>query len=220
MEMGTQNAGDDCNKVLLLHGIWMTGFEMGRLKSRLSREGFEVDFFRYPSLTGTPAENAERLDRYIRQKNYRCLHLVAHSLGGLVLLNLFDRFPRQPPGRVVLLGSPVQGSVVARRLVGRPWTRPLIGRAAVQGLVDGAPSWQGGRPLGVIAGTSGLGVGRLLGGLSGASDGTVLVSETTVDRGADTRLHRVGHMGLLFSSRVAIDVAAFLRTGAFPLQSS
>ena len=211
-----RQSGGDCNKILLLHGIWMTGFELGRLKTWLSREGFDVDLFRYSSLTRSPAENARKLDRYIAAKKYPCLHLVAHSLGGLVLLHLFDRFPHQPPGRVVLLGSPVKGSVVARRLAARPWTRPLIGRAGEQGLVDGAPSWRGERALGVIAGTSGLGVGRFLGGLSGVSDGTVLEKETTIEQGTETRLHPVGHMGLVFSSRVASDVAGFLRAGSFP----
>ncbi|MCW8943308.1 MAG: alpha/beta hydrolase [Sedimenticola sp.] len=216
--MSTQSCGSDCNRVLLLHGIWMTGFEMGRLKSSLSDQGFTVDVFRYPSITGTPVENAQMLDRYIRQKKFPCLHLVAHSLGGLVLLNLFDRFPGQPPGRVVLLGSPVQGSKVARRLVAQSWTRMLIGQAGERGLVDGAPPWRGERALGVIAGTSGLGVGRLLGGLSGESDGTVLVSETRIDHATETRFHPAGHMGLLFSSRVATDVAEFLRKGCFPDQ--
>jgi pimeloyl-ACP methyl ester carboxylesterase len=194
----------------------MTGIELAWLGRRLSAYGFAVDRFRYRSLRQTPAEGAERLNRFIRQRGYACLHLVAHSLGGLVLLNLFERYPEQPPGRVVLLGAPVQGSVVARRLAHHPWGRHLIGRAGERGLVEGAPPWSGGRELGVIAGTSGLGIGRLLGGIDDVSDGTVMVKETVIPAASDRRLHATGHMSMLFSAAVATDVAEFLRHGRFP----
>ena len=207
---------DTCSRVLLLHGIWMTGIEMSQLKSRLSDHGFEVDTFRYSSVSLSPIENAQKLEQFIRQRDYACLHMVAHSLGGILLLNLFDLYPDQPPGRVVLLGSPVQGSEVARRLAARPWSRWLIGQAGIRGLVQGAPQWRGKRDLGVIAGTSGMGIGRLLGGLSGESDGTVMVSETNLGPEVMSRTHHTGHMGLLFSAKVVMDVVGFLREGRFP----
>lgn len=216
IEMSNDN---DCDRVLLLHGIWMTGLEMSWLAHRLSAEGYLVEQFRYRSLSRTPEENAQRLNRFIQQRGYDCLHLVAHSLGGLVLLNLFDLYPDQPPGRVVLLGSPVHGSAVARRLVQHAWGRPLIGRSGERGLVEGAPSWNGRRELGVIAGTGGtVGIGRLLGGLDGVSDGTVMLKETEIPVASDRRLHETGHMGMLFSAAVAADVAGFLRNGQFSRQ--
>lgn len=218
--MSNTHSDSDCNRILLLHGIWMTGIEMGCLGQRLSRSGFQVDYFRYRSLRRTPAENAEQLNRFIRERGYDCVHLVAHSLGGLVLLHLFGRHPDQPPGRVVLLGSPVQGSAVARRLARHAWGRRLIGRSGEQGLVDGAPPWMGGRELGVVAGTSGLGIGRLLGGVDGESDGTVMVSETVVPAATDWSLQDTGHMGMLFSSAVAEQVGEFLRAGRFSGRSS
>lgn len=208
---------NECGRVLLLHGIWMTGLEMGWLGHRLEAAGFQVERFHYPSLSGSPVENAQRLQQYLQQREYDCLHFVAHSLGGLVLLNLFDLFPDQPPGRVVLLGAPVRGSIVARRLVRHGWGRPLIGRSGERGLIEGAPAWNGGRELGLIAGTNGLlGVGRLVGGLMGENDGTVLLEETEIPTATDRRLYPAGHMGLLFSSGVAADVAGFLHNGRFP----
>ncbi|WP_428605655.1 esterase/lipase family protein [Sedimenticola sp.] len=214
--MSTTRSENDCSRVLLVHGIWMTGIEMAWLGRRLSAAGFQVDRFHYPTLTRTPAEGAERLQRFIQRRGYGCLHLVAHSLGGVVLLNLFDRYPDQPSGRVVLLGSPVQGSAVARRLAVRRWGRYLIGRSGERGLVEGAPPWRGKRELGVIAGIHGVGLGRLLGGVEGENDGTVMVSETVLPGSSDRRLRDTGHMGLLFSAAVANDVAGFLRSGRFP----
>lgn len=207
---------NDCNKVLLLHGIWMNGLEMALLRRRLSRNGFQVERFTYSSVSRTLRESATALDRHIRDVGHPCLHLVAHSLGGLVVLNLFHQFPQQPPGRVVLLGSPVRGSAVARQMAKRPWMRPLLGRAGEAGLLAGAPPWRGERPLGVIAGTSGMGIGKLLGGLDGENDGTVMVSETLVETARDFRTRPCGHMGLLYSSGVADDVEGFLRSGVFP----
>jgi pimeloyl-ACP methyl ester carboxylesterase len=216
--MSKMQRRNECGKVLLVHGIWMTGIEMSRLRWALSASGFDVETFSYHSLRRSPEENAEQLQQFIKRRQYECVHLVAHSLGGIVLLNLFERYPDQPPGRVVLLGSPVQGSLVARRLFAHPLTRLLIGKAGECGLIEGAPSWQGQRELGVIVGTSGMGIGRLVGGLSGESDGTVMVSETRIPAAAGSRSYPVGHMGLLFSARVASDVAGFLKTGYFPKQ--
>lgn len=206
---------DECNKVLLLHGIWMSGLEMSLLRRRLVREGFQVDVFCYSSLRRSPRDNAERLQQRIREAEYSCLHLVAHSLGGLVVLNLFHLFPGQPPGRVVLLGSPVRGSGVARVLASRSWLRPLLGRSGRDGLLHGAPPWDGARPLGVIAGTRNIGIGRLVGGLEGDNDGVVAVSETRLDNAAENRLLPCNHMGLLLDARVARNTVAFLRHGHF-----
>ncbi|TVO75574.1 MAG: alpha/beta hydrolase [Sedimenticola selenatireducens] len=211
---------NECDKILLVHGIWMTGIEMSRLRWYLSGHGFDVETFSYHSLRRTPEENAEQLQQFIKRRQYECVHLVAHSLGGIVLLNLFDRYPDQPPGRVVLLGAPVQGSMVARRLFAHPLTRWLIGKAGVRGLIEGAPPWRGQRELGVIAGTSGVGMGRLVGGLYGESDGTVMVSETQIPAAVASHSHSVGHMGMLFSARVASDVAGFLKTGHFSEQQA
>jgi hypothetical protein len=75
--------------------------------------------------------------------------------------------------------------------------------------------WCGARELGVIAGDLGLGLGRLVGSLTGASDGTVLVEETQLQGAADRVILRVSHTGMLFSAAVAHEAAAFLATGRF-----
>ena len=44
------------------------------------------------------------------------VHLLGHSLGGLVILRCLERYPMAQPGRVVFLGTPAAGSRAARRL--------------------------------------------------------------------------------------------------------
>jgi len=75
--------------------------------------------------------------------------------------------------------------------------------------------WDGLRDLGVIAGDLGLGLGRLVGTLEGASDGTVLVEETQLEGAVDRIILRVSHTGMLFSAEVAHEAAVFLSTGRF-----
>src|SRR5450631_2053472 len=152
--------------VVYIHGLWLTGAEAVLLRRRLSHDlGAETRAFAYRSVNSNLSDNAGALEQYLSLIRTDRLHLVAHSLGGLVVLKLFERpSSTLPPGRVVLLGSPVCGSRSAQRLARLPFGRAILGRTVADGLL--APRerrWQGGRDLGVIAGDSGLGLGRLLG---------------------------------------------------------
>ena len=154
-------AGSGGNKPVVVL-IWMTGVDLALLQRRLRACGFDCRRFAYLSIHRSPAQNAERLHRFLRRLDAEVVHLVAHSLGGIVLLHLFDRYPDQAPGRVVMLGTPAGGSAVARRLHASAWTRWLVGRSVERGLLGDAPAWTGRAELGVIAGNLSLGVGRLV----------------------------------------------------------
>ena len=201
--------------VVLVHGIWMTGLEMSFLQHRLAAAGFSTRRFRYASLKRTPVENAAELANFIRHQEVETLHLVAHSLGGIVVLHLFNRFSDLPPGRVVLLGSPVRGCELAHRMNGNRGFKWMLGRSGGQGLLGGAPAWAGGRDLGVIAGTLNVGVGWLFGGVEGPSDGTVSVADTRLPGTTDFHTLHVSHTGLVFSPQTAGAVGFFLKTGRF-----
>jgi len=197
--------------VVLIHGIWMTGLELLPLRRRLDREGFEAHIFRYHSLLLPPAENARRLNDYLQSLDTDIVHLVAHSLGGLVLLHLFDQFPQQRPGRVIMLGSPLQGSRIARRFSRFFFTRPLLGRSIDRALLGDAPRWKGQRDLFMIAGDRGFGIGQLFGGLPRPNDGTVTLDETEDEA---VKLHlRVpySHFHMLFAGAVQDEIVSYLK---------
>lgn len=201
--------------VVLVHGVWMTGLEMGLLARRLRDCGYRTVQFRYHSLTSTVAQNAQQLCRLVKQQGDSTVHLVGHSLGGLVILRALHEQAGLVSGRIVLLGSPVQGSVIAQRLHRYPLSRWLIGRSGEQALLGGRPRWHGRQSLGVIAGTRPAGVGRLLGGFDGPNDGTVAVSETRLENATASLAFPSSHFGLLFSQPVAAAVCTFLKQGNF-----
>ena len=95
--------------VILLHGLWMPALVMSVLAMRLRRCGYRVRLFAYHSLSKTLEHNALKLADFVREQGDARVHLVGHSLGGLVILQALQAHPELVSGHVVLLGSPVQG---------------------------------------------------------------------------------------------------------------
>ncbi len=202
--------------VVLVHGLWMTGLEMQWLGLRLRGCGFSVRTFRYASLRRTPAENAARLNDWLASLDADIVHLVAHSLGGIVVAHLFERFPDQRPGKVVMLGTPLRGSATAMAIHQRGWDRWLLGKSGERGLLGDAPRWRSGRELAMIAGDRGVGIGRLLfRALPEPNDGTVAVEETAAPEVGQHLRAPYSHFGLLAARPVAEAVCRYLRLGEF-----
>jgi len=200
--------------VVLVHGLWFGAWSLGLLARRLRQAGFEPRRFRYRTTRGSLTEQARALRSFVGAPPAPPLHFVAHSLGGLVTLRMLAEGDDLPPGRVVLLGSPLGGSVAARKSARLPGARRLLG-AARGTLESGYACLAADRDVGVIAGSRPVGLGLLLGGLGGPGDGTVTVAETRTDGLREHRLLPVTHTGMLFSKQVAREVVQFLRSGSF-----
>ncbi|MCK4706241.1 MAG: alpha/beta hydrolase [Gammaproteobacteria bacterium] len=201
--------------VVLVHGIWMNGIEFWRLRQKLTRAGYECHVFKYHVWGKSLPETAIRLHEFAETIDAPIVHFVGHSLGGIVLMHLFDQFPFAKEGRIVLLASPVNGSAVAKRLNHTPLTCWALGQSIEQALDGDVPAWRGWRDIGTISGSFPLGVGLLVGGLDLPHDGSVSVEETQLKGASDCVLMPVSHMGILFSSDVAQQVIVFLQTGKF-----
>ena len=204
------------SQVVLVHGIWVNGLELWPLGRRLHGCGFTARRFPYADLRRGPADNARLLQRWLQRVPGEQVHFVGHSFGGIVLLHLFDLFPQQRPGRVVFLGTPALGSAVARRMYRSPLLKPLLGRAVEKGgLLGGAPTWRAEHELGLLGGTTELGIGRLFCRLESPHDGTVALSETEVAGARERVTVAASHTGMLFSPDTARQLCAFLQTGRF-----
>ena len=200
--------------VILLHGVWMRGLTLISLARRLRGAGFSVDVFDYASVFGDSATTCERLRARMRESGGDRVHLVGHSLGGIVALEATRKARDLPRGHVVCLGPPLRGSSVARVLSGLPGGRWLLG-ANRDMLTEGVKRWDGSRPVGVVAGELPFGLGISIGALSSPHDGTVAVEETRLGGLADHCTVAATHTGLLFSSTVADLTVGFLRNGRF-----
>lgn len=197
----------------------MTGVDMALLRRRVRRCGFTVCQYSYPSIRRDVAVNAAGLIRYLHKLEADTIHLVGHSLGGLVIRHCLHSLQDKPLGnrigRVVTLGTPHQGSAVARQVARHTLLRYLLGNSITQGLDGDLPPWPAAFPLGVIIGTKQFGVGQLLGGYQGPGDGTVSVEEARIAAMRDCICLLVNHTGMQFFRSVAAQVCAFLHHGHF-----
>ena len=198
------------SEVILVPGLWVPAAAMALIAARLARRGYVARSFAYQGRAPLEA-NIERLARYI---DGRTVHLVGHSLGGVLIYDMLARHADMASGNVVLLGAPVRGCYAGRRLGSRTLGRWMLGACAARWEKRDA-RWRRPERLGVIAGTLPLGLGRALGALPGDNDGVVCVDETMVEGMSDRALVPAGHSMLAVSGRVSALVEHFLSTGRF-----
>ncbi len=202
-------------RVLLLHGLWLRGLTLLPLRSRLRAAGFDAQCFEYRSVFSGPREHLDRLERRIREwPGEGPIHLIGHSMGGLLSVECARAFPELPIGRILCLGSPLAGSSTAAGVAARGPLGRVLGRA-VHLLRQGVLPLPEGFEIGVIAGTLPLGLGHWFGRFEGAHDGTVTVAETRVAGVVDHVEVRTSHTGLIYSRTVAQQAARFLCAGRF-----
>ncbi|HEX2139692.1 MAG TPA: alpha/beta fold hydrolase [Woeseiaceae bacterium] len=213
--------------IVFVPGIWMPGSIMTFLKRQLeTRHGFAGRLFGYWAVRVGLDENAALLSEFAanaeRQAGGGPVHLVGHSLGGVLALRMLARHPDAPEGRVVCLGSPLCGSRAASELRRWRWGQEMLGRTITAGVLeDPATHWcdpvTARREVGIIAGNRSIGGGRLLAGFEDDNDGTVSIPETRLPGVKRHLVMPVTHTGLVWSAEVADRIAAFLRRGDFDL---
>lgn len=207
--------------IVYVHGLWLTGHEAFVLRHDLRARGFDWHTFPYASVSSSVEDTTRALSRLIAQLDAPVVHLLGHSLGGLVIQRALREASPDRPGRVVFLGTPslssraAQGVARLRLSAGMPLGRRMLGHAARE-LLDMAPRrWNVQRELGILAGTRPVSLARAVVRFDEPNDGAVAVSETRLP-GAKAHLTLpVSHAGLLFSRRVAREVAHFFEHGAF-----
>ncbi len=207
--------------VVCLHGFWSHGTGMYLIKRRFENEyGMRALLFNYPSVRGTLDENAAALAEFMQNEGAAGAHIVGHSLGGVVSLRMLANHADAPAGRVVCLGSPLTGSRSAEFLSRQDWAEPIFGHSLSKGVVEApASTWASEvcalREVGVIAGNASIGLGQFVAQFEEDNDGTVAVSETQLAGVRDHMVMPVSHNGMLLSSSVLDQAAAFLKRGEF-----
>jgi pimeloyl-ACP methyl ester carboxylesterase len=197
----------------------MRAWSQAVLKHRLKKQNFSVRCFDYSTWRRDPLESIASLTEFCAGSKSSSMHLVGHSLGGLLIMEMLYRLSEAgkspfPPGRVVLLGSPLAGSEAARRLAAKTAGKLLL-RHAESSLIEGISGISGERECGMIAGNLPRGLGRITGRFDGPNDGTVKVEETILDGLADHLEMKVTHTGMVFKAEVARQLVFFINHGHF-----
>ena len=198
------------DRVALLHGLGRTRRSMRRLERALRRSGYDTLNVGYPSFTGSVPDLARLVAGRIAAASPAAppgrLHLVGHSLGGIVIRWLIAYQPPPRLGRVVLLAAPNQGSRLADATA--PWLawlmRPLPDLTTDETNAAHTISTPPGVPIGVIA---------------GSWDYTVPVDRARLRGATDLAMARSGHMFLPDLREVHELTARFLDTGRFAASS-
>ena len=200
--------------VLLVHGLWMGGWVMQGLRLALTRRGYAAYTFGYASTARSLDEHARRLAARIAELREPVIHLVGHSLGGLLVLRCLRNHGERRIGRVVLIGTPVRACMSGRHLEKLAGGKKLLG--ASRDIWHSLPElYRPGCDLGVIAGSRPWGLGRMMMRLPGVNDGVVRLEETEVTGMRDRVVLPLSHSGMLVSAQVARQLAAFLECGTF-----
>jgi len=204
--------------VICVHGAVVNGEEMFPLRHRLRQLGYRVRQFKYQSMLKSLDYNVLRLREFIRETEGGVVHVVGHSMGGVLARLVFERSPDPRPGRIVAVGSPFLDCWVGRR-IGRfhpRWGRFLVGRTVYDHITNPRDRiWRGARDFGVVAGTYPFGIGAVFRSHPRPSDGVVLWDETRLEGIRDHVTYRLNHFGLLLSKRCCAQIARFLATGGF-----
>ena len=208
--------------VVLLHGIGCTPRSLGRIERRLRHAGFRTANIAYPSRRMNVAHLADFVADVLKARKL-CeegvrLHVVTHSMGGLVAAHLLDKhIPAARIGRVVMLAPPIGGSEVADALSGLTLYNWFYGPAGLELTTtsDVLADIRVDYSLGIIAGNGGwfYPSGRLW--IAGAHDGRVSVERTRLAGMTDHLVLPLTHSLMPVSRRVQKQVLHFLETGAF-----
>jgi pimeloyl-ACP methyl ester carboxylesterase len=202
--------------VVLIHGLWMHGALMSWMARRIAQSGYTVHRYSYPSVRMSLAENARRLIAFCQPLNARPLHLVGHSLGGLLIARMFDEPHTLDVGRVVFLGAPFVDIHAARRLARVRIGGMAMGAAVAEWLGGARPANLAQHDIGVIAGNRGMGLGKLVApDLPAPHDGTISVAETHIPHERDHIVLPVSHSQMVVSPMVVRQICEFLRRGHF-----
>lgn len=217
-----KSAPAGADQIVLLHGLGRSENSMLILENEFAGAGFEVHNIGYPSNDETPDELIARVSLEIDRcclNNGRPMHMVGHSLGGLLIRAYLA--PRTPEnlGRVVLIGTPNKGSELSDIKEGLAGS--LIEWAGPTALMLGTgpddfpaslppPDY----PVGIIAGTQDALVTNEW--LPLPNDSMVSRESAKLDGMTDFLELDLTHWGLRNSVEVAEATIHFLRQGRFP----
>ncbi len=198
----------------------MTGFEMGWLRKQLNNNGYRAVRFSYRMLSRDLDHNIEKLRQAILAERGP-VHLLGHSLGGVMALQTLRKHPELNVDKVICMGSPLAGTQAGSNFARFNFGNFMLGKTLPEAVFNKPiKAWRGKQLVGSIAGSFSVGVGQLVAKLRKPHDGMIEARETKLPGLKDFVLLPVNHTGMLMSDRVVDQVDFFFRFGRFDHQHS
>jgi pimeloyl-ACP methyl ester carboxylesterase len=193
--------------VSLVHGFLANPLMMTVLGHRLDRRGYLSKTWGYWNMRRSILEHAEAFSRELARLDadqaVGRIHLVTHSMGGIIARAALDRFRPRKLGRFVMLAPPNHGSFVATAAAG-----VLGGLFKPVAELTTAPD--------SLVNSLGMPSGIDVGVIAASRDALVSAESTRPDVPHAHVTIPCLHSSLLFRRDAADLVAAFLATGEFP----
>ncbi|NOU51218.1 alpha/beta hydrolase [Pseudoalteromonas sp. JBTF-M23] len=185
-------------RVVVLHGLYMSGFVMHPLCTKLEKEGFEILNLSYNTLSPNKHAIFAAIDEFINQQPTA---LVCHSMGGLVARAYLEHNSEQNHWvkKVITLGTPHKGSAIAQHMHDKGFDMLL--KDSIEFLLSDNHDWPFKAKLYSIAGDLPIGLMPLL-KKGSRSDGTVLLEETKLKGMAEHKVFHLSHTSMIYSRQV------------------
>lgn len=206
--------------VIMIHGIIRSSKSFTSLGEIFEKEGYTVVNFDYPSTQAKIPDHAEYLNQVIKSlEGIEEIHLVVHSMGGLIVRAYVDQEKENRDARLkrlVMLGVPNFGAEIADFLQNFPPFRMIFGESGQQ-LVTGQEDLIANLPVpdfdfAVIAG----GLGNEIGFnpiLPGDNDGIVTTASTRLPGAKDYVVVNCMHSFMPFDKTCGEYALRYIKTG-------
>lgn len=209
--------------VIVLHGLGLNKYWMMGMAHNLKREGYTVHNISYPSRRHTFEQIVDQyLAPLVTAIPAQKINFVVHSMGGLLVRLYAAKYGASRIGRVVMLGTPNQGSETADLFSSWRWFRWLFAGAGEELVTHshGMAARLGSLPFecGIIAGKNHwfhFPTKLIVKKLPTPHDGLVSVASTKVEGMKDHITLWLDHSLMVWSRQVWRQTAYFLKNGKF-----
>jgi hypothetical protein len=209
-------------KVYIIHGHGGNRLLMNKITKHVQNEGYPVENFGYPSFTEDIVSVSERLYNKINAENYDTISFVTHSMGALIVRNLYKRIQKTNGfptiHRIVMIAPPNNGTPVADYFYPSKFWRFILGKNAIH-LTTGDNSGANALPIpdcetGLIFGIKGSKNGYNP-FLKADNDGYIVPEHAMLGIEKEIEYIKAGHTSITQKSETIKLVINFLEKGMF-----
>jgi triacylglycerol esterase/lipase EstA (alpha/beta hydrolase family) len=195
--------------VVLVHGLWMNRWTLSPIANYLKSKGYHTYRFGYTTTRKPFDFNMQKLQAFVNSRNQHTVHLVVHSMGGILSMRSLPKIRKS--GKLIMLGSPINGSQAAKAMGKKKWTSWML-KYAQEPLENGVVEPKVFRNSMMIAGISSfIGISRIVTRLPKPNDGTIAVEETQADWINKHTTENTNHFRMLFHKKIKQTIYNFLK---------